>query len=213
MKNSRKILSFALPALLMSLVLRPLLLPSQAQRATMLCSLAVVEAVGEVTGLLARLKWPNDILLNSKKLGGILTELGATKKRLDYVIVGIGLNVNVSVDSLPELMAPATSLLDELGTPASRLDLLVAILEAIDEEYTRLREGWSPHTDWKEHLVTLGERVRVTTSDGVVEGVAEDVDRDGALLVRAATGELVSFLAGDVTLSETALGADDKHTA
>ena len=131
-------------ALLMSLILRPSLRPQQAQRATMLCSLAVVEAISRVTGLVAQLKWPNDIVVNGAKLGGILTELGVSQKRLDHVIVGIGLNVNVRIDALPELMSPATSLLEALGEPVSRLELLVAILGSVERRYACLRE----HPRW-----------------------------------------------------------------
>ncbi|MEA3406991.1 MAG: biotin--[acetyl-CoA-carboxylase] ligase, partial [Chloroflexota bacterium] len=94
-------------SLLMSLILRPPLAPAQAQRATMVCSLAIVEGVAAVTGLTPRLKWPNDILLRGKKLGGVLTELGVTRRQLDHVVVGMGLNVNVDLAALPRVAHPA----------------------------------------------------------------------------------------------------------
>jgi BirA family biotin operon repressor/biotin-[acetyl-CoA-carboxylase] ligase len=187
-------------SLLMSLLLRPPLLLRQAPRATMICSLAAVEAIGQVCGLVARVKWPNDIVLGERKLGGILTELGARGEQLDYVIVGLGLNVNLDLSSLPELMAPATSLSIEAGRPVSRLELLLALLRGIEVRYERMAQGWSPHGEWREHLATLGQEVCVGTAAEVIEGRAEDVDEDGALLVRTHDGRLLHILAGDVTL-------------
>ncbi len=201
-------------SLLMSLILRPALMPRQAQRVTMICSLSIVEAVnsafrldarpdwdaGERRGKEARVKWPNDIVVSGKKMGGLLTEMAAKGDLLDFIVVGIGLNVNLDVAALPELTAPATSVLAELGRPVSRAGLLAAILEGIESRAERLAQGWSPHEEWREHLATLGEWVQVSVPDGMIEGIAEDVDEDGALLVRMRDGRLRHILAGDVTL-------------
>jgi len=187
-------------SLLMSLLLRPPLLPRQAQRATMICSLAAIQAIARVSDLKAQVKWPNDVVLGGKKVGGILTELGKHGEQLDYVVVGLGLNVNLDVSDLPDLMAPATSISAEAGRPVSRLELLLALLEGIEARYERVLAGWSPHEEWREHLATLGQVVRVGTAEEVIEGLAEDVDADGALLVRTRDGALRSVLVGDVTL-------------
>ncbi len=187
-------------SLLMSLILRPELAPMQAQRVTMICSLAMVEAIANVTDLPAQVKWPNDIVLRGKKLGGMLTELGARGERLDYVVVGLGLNVNLDTASLTETMTPPTSLSEELGVSASRLDLLIAWLTRVEVHYMRLRAGWSPRVAWRDCLATLGQAVRIGAHEEVIEGVAEDVDDDGALLVRVASGNLRQVLVGDVTL-------------
>lgn len=187
-------------SLLMSLVLRPCLAPRQAQRATMICSLAAVEAIAQVTGLTAQLKWPNDITVGDRKLGGVLTELGLEGRQLTYVVVGMGLNVDLDVSALPEIMAPATSLLKELGHRVSRVDLLIAVLREVEVRYDRLAAGWSPHSEWRDHLATLGQRVQVRSCGSLVEGTAEDVDADGALLVRTDRGELRSVVVGDATL-------------
>lgn len=187
-------------SLLFSLVLRPPLAPWQAQRATMICSLAAVEAIHKTTGLDAQLKWPNDIVLSDSKLGGMLTELGVSGKRLDYVVVGMGLNVNLDLTSLPEVMTPPASLSAMRGKAVSRLALLRALLERAEGHYEALRGGWSPHTAWRERLATLGQRVQVGTSEEVLAGLAEDVDADGALLVRTDEGALRRVLVGDVTL-------------
>lgn len=187
-------------SLLFSLILRPPLAPWQAQRATMICTLAAVEAIWETTGLDAQIKWPNDIVLAGGKLGGVLTELGLCDRRLDYVVVGMGLNVNLDVNSIPEAITPPTSLLAARGDKVSRLALLLALLARAEAHYEALRGGWSPHTAWRERLATLGQQVQVGTPEEVIEGLAEDVDADGALLVRTGTGNLRRLLVGDVTL-------------
>lgn len=191
-------------SLLMSLLFRPhFLAPYQAQRLTMICSLAVVEVIEAVTGLSAAIKWPNDIVVRGKKAGGILTELRATSERLDYAVVGLGLNVNLdfsSVEAMWELAATATSLSQELGREVSRLTLLWGILENVEDRYRRLRAGELPHGEWASRLVTLHNHVTVDTPQGTVEGWAEDVDADGALILRTDCGERQRVLAGDVTL-------------
>lgn len=191
-------------SLLMSLLFRPrFLAPYQAQRLTMVCSLAVVEVVEAVTGLAAAIKWPNDIVVKGKKAGGILTELGAAGERLDYAVVGLGLNVNLDfgvVETMGELAATATSLSHELGREVSRLSLLWRILDNVEGRYQRLKAGELPHDEWASHLVTLHNHIVVDTPRGMVEGWAEGVDADGALILLTERGERQRVLAGDVTL-------------
>ena len=186
-------------SLLFSLILRPPLAPHQAQRATMLCAVAAVEAIAETTGLAAGIKWPNDIVIAGKKLGGILTELQAHGQQLAAIVVGIGLNVNLDAAQLPPLITPATSLAAELGHQVERLQLLVAFLERADALYDRMLAGWSPFALWRQRLVTLGQPVRIATDEGLLEGTATDVDENGALLVTTASGRVQHVLVGDVT--------------
>jgi len=185
-------------SLLLSLILRPPLAPHQAQRATMLCAIAAVEAIAETTGLAAGIKWPNDILIGDRKAGGILTELQAQGNQLIAIVVGIGLNVNLDAAELPEVMTPATSLAGELGRSVERLPLLVDLLQRADALYARMLGGWSPVALWRQHLVTLGQSVRIATDQGVLEGTATDVDADGALLVTRPSGQVQRILVGDV---------------
>lgn len=187
-------------SLLLSLLFRPNLAPNQAQRLTMICSLAIADAIEGLTGLPVDLKWPNDILIWGKKAGGILTELGTTGAYLDYVVVGMGLNVNLAVSTLPELRDMATSLSEELGREVSRLELLWRILGQIETRYNSLSRGESPHEDWAARLINLGRQVQVTTPRGVLVGWAEGVDADGALILRTPDGQRKRILAGDVTL-------------
>jgi BirA family biotin operon repressor/biotin-[acetyl-CoA-carboxylase] ligase len=188
-------------SLLMSLLFRPALAPWETQRLTMICSLGVADAVESETGLCVGLKWPNDIVVGGAKVGGILTEIGISRGQVDYAVVGVGLNVNLDPSQLPgHLLMPATSLSSVLGKPVARLPLLWAFLRAVESRYRALRAGRSPHSQWAERLVTLGERVAVGLAGSLVEGVAEGVDPDGALLVRLASGRLETVVAGDVTL-------------
>ena len=187
-------------SLLMSLLFRPPLAPHQAQRLTMICSLAVCEAISRLTGLPAEIKWPNDILIQGKKAGGILTELGVEGSRLEYAIVGMGLNVNLDPAALPEIPAPITSLSYELGQPISRLELLQAILKGIETRYQRLQEGESPYQEWAGHLLTLHKYITISMPGEQVEGWTEEVDADGALILRLRDGSRRRILAGDVML-------------
>ena len=197
--------------LLCSLLFRPKLPPTHVNRLTMLCSLAAADAVEQVTGLPVALKWPNDLIAKSqtpnpksqawKKLAGVLTETGVVGEQLGFAVVGIGINVNVTPDALPTLAPDATSILAETGREADRVALLATLLAGVEARCERLQAGESPRAEWAARLMTLGQHVEVTTSEGVLAGVAESVDEDGALLLRTPDGKLHRLLAGDVTLS------------
>jgi BirA family biotin operon repressor/biotin-[acetyl-CoA-carboxylase] ligase len=188
-------------SLLMSVVFRPPLAPFQVQRVTMICGLAVADAVESETGLRVDLKWPNDLVICGAKAGGILTEVAMAGDRVDYVIVGIGLNVNVDfAQPAGGFLTAATSLSQALERPVARLPVLRAFLRVLERRYEALKAGHSPYNEWAERLVTLGKPVTVSTSNAVWEGVAEGVDADGALLVRLADDRLQVVMAGDVTL-------------
>ncbi len=195
--------------LLMSLLFYPPLAPAQAQRMTMVCALAVADALQCVAGVRADIKWPNDILLRGKKVAGVLTELGLQGDALAYTVVGIGLNVNLSASQMPApLRQAATSAAIEKGEPVSREALLAAILNGVERRYERLRQGESPVAEWSARLATLGRRVCVTDMSGDAstaaswEGRAERVDDDGALWLRLDDGTPHRVLAGDVSLRE-----------
>lgn len=187
-------------SLLMSIVFRPQLAAHQIQRLTMSCGLAVADAIEQQTGLRAGLKWPNDVVIAGGKAGGILTEIEVKGIEIDFAVVGIGLNVNLDPALLPaDAPVQATSLSRQLGTEVPRLPLLWVVLEKIEERYSALRTGQSPHREWAARLVTMGRPVVIAGAGPVVEGVAESVDVDGALLVRLADGCLERVVAGDVT--------------
>ena len=187
-------------SLLTSLLFRPdFLPPNRAQLLTMVCALAVTDAIAEQTGITAGLKWPNDVIFGGKKLAGILTELGIVGERLDWVIVGMGLNVNIDFSAAePALAETATSLQTIAGRAVPRGGLLPAYLLAVEKRYNALRRGESPLAEWRSRLETLGQSVQVNTPQGVVSGVAEDVSDSGALLLRRDDGRIEEILAGDV---------------
>jgi BirA family biotin operon repressor/biotin-[acetyl-CoA-carboxylase] ligase len=188
-------------SLLLSLIFRPPLAASRAQGLTMACSLAVRDAIREVTGLPAQLKWPNDIMLRGRKMGGILTESEFRSGRLHHAVVGIGLNVNLPLEALP-LDFQATSIQHELGRMVPRLELLQHTLVQIERHYLALLRGEWPVEAWAAALDTIGQRVAWYTAQGVCRGTAEDVDDDGALLLRRDDGEVQRVSVGDIVPCE-----------
>jgi BirA family biotin operon repressor/biotin-[acetyl-CoA-carboxylase] ligase len=183
--------------LLFSLIFCPDWEVRRAQELTMICGLGLREAIRELTGLPAQLKWPNDIMLRGRKAGGILTEASSSGGHLDYAVVGIGLNVNLQVTALPAEFN-ATSVQLELGRTVSRVSLLQEALLHIEERYCALQAGESPVKDWAAALETLGRRVQVRTAQGTWQGLAEAVDDEGALLLRLDDGQVKRVLVGDV---------------
>jgi BirA family biotin operon repressor/biotin-[acetyl-CoA-carboxylase] ligase len=166
----------------------------------MMASLAVVHAIENVTGLHAGIKWPNDVLINGKKVCGILIETDVRNDRVRYTVTGIGINVNIGESDLAGVLTPATSLMIETGKEVSRLDLIRELLRDMDRMYLSVTSGGSVFREWQDRLVTLGTEIRATSVNEVIEGVAESVDADGSLLVRDAAGMLRRIVAGDVTL-------------
>ena len=188
-------------SLLLSLLFRPHLAPDSLQQLTMLCGLSIVDAIREVTGRSAKLKWPNDVLLEGAKVGGILTEVVLREQCVDSVIVGIGLNVNLRPDDVPRpLLVDATSLSQVVGRRVSRWQLLGEVLSSVRKRYLALGRGVSPLAEWAEGLAYIGELVSVCEAGVFFEGIAEAVDADGALRIVQADGRRRRVLAGDVTV-------------
>lgn len=187
-------------SLLISVILRPHLGAPQIHRLTMIAGLAMAEAIEAETGLWVALKWPNDLLIGEAKVGGVLAEAALVGDRVEYAVVGLGLNVNLDPTQLPgPLLAAASSLSQALGRRVARRPLLQAFLRALERRYQQLQAGILPHREWAGRLTMLGRPVIVTVGEEVLEGVAEGVDGDGALLVRLADGSLRLVVAGDVT--------------
>jgi BirA family transcriptional regulator, biotin operon repressor / biotin---[acetyl-CoA-carboxylase] ligase len=166
----------------------------------MVASLSTARAVTEVTGLETGIKWPNDVLINGKKVCGILVESEVRGSRVDYAVTGIGVNVNIRMADYPEVAAIATSLYDEIGREVSLVSLARALLRELDGLYQGLLAGRAVIEAWRERLVTLGREVSVVSADATYSGVAESVDRDGSLVVRRSDGSLSRVVAGDVSI-------------
>jgi BirA family biotin operon repressor/biotin-[acetyl-CoA-carboxylase] ligase len=184
---------------LLSLVLRPNFPPYYLVMAS---ALAVAESV-ETAGAAAGIKWPNDVLVDGRKVCGILIETAHDDQGAPFAILGIGLNVNGSLRDDPALAAQATTLADVVGHVVAREVLAAAMLSRLDTLYARLRTGgeagrgavWEA---WRARLLTLGTQVRIAQHAREVVGIAEAVDTDGALLVRHADGGVTSITWGDV---------------
>ena len=186
--------------LTLSIILYPSL--SHLPSLIMLASLAVVRSIEAATGLKAQVKWPNDVLINGKKVCGILIESDVQGSRVSYSIIGIGINVNLRLADFPEIQSIATSLTGELGRETSRLSVMRHLLAEIERLYLTLSSGGSIYEEWRDSLVTLGKRVRATTGETIYEGIAESVARDDSLQLRGADGSLTRIVAGDVTLRD-----------
>lgn len=190
----------------LSLILRPQILPNAAPLLTLLCAVSLCEAIKEITELDVQIKWPNDLLMHHKKLGGILTELNAEMDAVRFVVIGIGLNVNNDKKALP---ASATSLREQKKEDINRINLLQEILRRIEKNYLLFSAEGGPASGgqkgraviiekWRQHNVTLGKRVKILCEKTHLEGEAVDIDRDGGLLIRRDSGLIEKVMTGDV---------------
>lgn len=186
--------------LYVTLLLRPKISPVQAPLLTMMAGLSSHAAIQAQTGLTVDLKWPNDLMLGGKKLGGILTEMYAEPSQVRFVIVGIGINVNQ--EKFPsELAATATSLRVRTGRAQSRMELLVRLLREFETDYNRfLSEGSASVTQRFEAVSSYARGKRVSVSNGMetYTGVTAGLSREGLLQVERESGDIVTVIAGDV---------------
>ncbi len=184
-----------------TLLLRPNLSPVSAPLLTMLAGLSSRAAIQAQTGLSAELKWPNDLLLNGAKLGGILTEMHAEPSLVRFVVIGLGINVNQQKFP-PDITGPATSLRKESGKAHSRLELLVRLLTQFETDYNRfLREGPSYVVErfQQESDFARGKRVKVESGRETYFGKTDGLSPEGLLCVQKDDGQVVTVIAGDVT--------------
>ncbi len=185
----------------LSVILRPNFVPMKAPCITFLSAIAVAEALEQVLGLKAGIKWPNDVMIRGKKVSGILTELKAEMECIHYVIVGIGINVNNT--RFPKAFGEkVTSLSLEVKHKVSRVVLVQALLTSLERWYLSTVEHGVERTfeRWRELSCTVGNPVEVNLGDEVLRGVATRLGFDGSLYVRAESGEERQILAGDVTM-------------
>ncbi len=187
--------------LLLSVVLRPSLPPMEAPKTTLMAAVAIAEALRSATGLDITIKWPNDLLINKKKLAGILTELNTEMDQVNYIILGVGININSQVDRFPEELRPiATSLFQETGAVHPRMELLQRILESLEACYRMMLTGRFPEIldRWKALSDIIGRRVTVAMIDRQIKGTVTDIDNDGVLILEDEKGDMVRVLSGDV---------------
>jgi BirA family biotin operon repressor/biotin-[acetyl-CoA-carboxylase] ligase len=185
-----------------SIILRPPMAPSRAPQITLMTAVAVARTLQETAGLNATIKWPNDILIADKKIAGILTEITTEMDVVDYVVVGLGVNINTTAADMPPDLRPiATSVRIESGSPFSRIDLLCSLLHHFESSYDMLqRDGFKPiMAQWRKMSDIIGRPVYVDVLDVRHTGVVEAVDDDGVLVLKDDNGQWHRIFSGDVT--------------
>lgn len=188
----------------LSIILRPKVLPSEASRFTLLAAVSVAKAI-ERLGIEPDIKWPNDILIDGKKVCGILLELSAQPDKVDYLVVGFGINANVKKSKLPrDSRTRATTLAEALGKKVDRKNLVADLLLELEKDYKHLlKGGWKDiKKEWMARSKMLHEKVALNTMQGVVEGEFVGVDESGAIRIRLPQGGIKTFAAGDVTVKK-----------
>jgi BirA family transcriptional regulator, biotin operon repressor / biotin---[acetyl-CoA-carboxylase] ligase len=188
-------------AIAMSLILRPKVPALHTLQVSLLGGLAVLEGIQRLVSLPLQLKWPNDVLVNGKKVAGILAEAAYSGDQLEYVVLGMGVNVNGGPPPDLQVEYEATSLAAEWGDSSDRDALMRSILAAFVMHYPALGTPALANT-WLQHLAMRGQPVRVTGMTESVTGVLEGVTGDGSLVVRTEDGGVRTFLTGDVHLRE-----------
>jgi BirA family biotin operon repressor/biotin-[acetyl-CoA-carboxylase] ligase len=186
-----------------SVILHPPVLPNKAAQLTFLSSVAVARAIEATTSQRPSIKWPNDLLINGGKVAGLLNEMSAETEKVNFIVLGIGVNINMDLEQFPgDLRHPATSLFLEEGKRVSRLEFTRALLEALDDLYdTYMDSGYGPvREEWLAHCDFLGRLVRISFHENEIYGTATGIDEEGALLVKLPDGGVERVLAGDVTI-------------
>jgi BirA family transcriptional regulator, biotin operon repressor / biotin---[acetyl-CoA-carboxylase] ligase len=218
-RMARRWLAPAGSSLLLSLILRPSLPPVRVQLATMACGLAAADTLEVVADVSAGLKWPNDVLIGDRKVAGILTEMSTIGDEIEFLVVGIGINVNLDpaalapADDTPEerealaqdpslraVAKHATSLYAETGRRVSRLKVLWRFLERFEFWYAQISDGNALHRAWSQRMCLRGRRVQVDAPGETLVGQVVGVDTDGALLLTLESGAQRRILAGDISL-------------
>ena len=189
----------------LSLILRPTMGPAEASKLTLMTAVALAETFSALTGLAVKIKWPNDILIHGKKLSGILTEMSMEMDRVDYVVVGVGVNVNSPPDHFSqEVSAVASSLFIETGKPVSRAAVVRTFLARFEHYYTLVSGNHFRQVmaRWKELSDIIGRKVAVDLIGSRITGRVEDVDDDGLLILKDGEGNIHRVISGDVLLQD-----------
>ena len=186
----------------MSLVLRPAILPSAASMVTLVAAMAVAEGIQKAAGLHAAIKWPNDVVVNGRKICGILTEMSAEMDCIHYVVVGIGINVGQK-EFAGEISKTATSVFIEKGSRVFRSLIAAAVMESFEKYYSLYEKAGDLSLIMDEYnsiLANNGKEVRVLAPSGDYPGMSLGIEKDGELLVRTEDGEVKKVLSGEVSV-------------
>ncbi|MDP8298897.1 MAG: biotin--[acetyl-CoA-carboxylase] ligase [Candidatus Tantalella remota] len=189
----------------MSMILRPDVETDEIPAITLVAAAAVIAAVKKTSGLEPGTKWPNDVMIEGKKLCGILTEIKAQPDKVDFLILGIGINVNTPAGKLP---LEGTALKEKCGRRLSRLELIRQILREFEKRYDILqKKGFAALRDeCKKVSLVLKKEIRVEEHHKTIKGVAVDIDEKGVLIVKTAKDGLKRIFSGDVVLCRPGKG-------
>jgi BirA family biotin operon repressor/biotin-[acetyl-CoA-carboxylase] ligase len=182
----------------MSIILHPPL--NGLAQIIMIASLAVVRALNNTCKVNSKIKWPNDILINGKKVCGILIENEVKAHQINFTVIGMGINVNLDFTTFTEIASLATSLSNELGHEVGRDEICGNVLSEIEKLYIRVLSGGSLYHEWKGNMVMLGKTIQVQTGQIINLGIAEDVTEQGNLILRKEDDSLAEIFAGDVSV-------------
>jgi BirA family biotin operon repressor/biotin-[acetyl-CoA-carboxylase] ligase len=186
-----------------SVILRPQITTSESSRIPILAGVAVAEVLDKYSPGKIKVKWPNDVLLNSKKVCGILSQVKITPKGIDFLVLGIGINVNMAHNQFSEeIRDSATSLAIETGREISRLELIISLYENLEKWYKQLLQNeFGPVKEkWLELTPMIGRTVQVVYKDETISGTATGLDEDGSLILLTAGNKEIRVLAGDATI-------------
>lgn len=187
----------------LSVILRPEISPSHAPLITLMAAVASASSLKNNLNIPASIKWPNDILIEGKKVGGILTEMNSGMDKINFIVLGIGINVNMDISILPpDVRAISTSIKDTIGGSVSRIEVLSSLLKELDKWYNIFIENGSGPIlkEWRALSSNLGKRVMAASLNGVMEGVAMDIDDYGRLILKLDNGSIEKITSGDVTV-------------
>lgn len=187
----------------LSLILRPQIAPSEAPALTLMTAVALSEAITELTDIDIKIKWPNDLLVNKLKLAGILTELSTDMDSIDYVVIGIGLNVNINHAEFPEELSQiATSILAETDEKLVRVNILQNFLRLFEKYYNIfIKDGTEKILKrWKELSNVIGRDIEIEMIDKTVKGKVIDIDEQGVLVIEDKSGQRQNIFSGDLRI-------------
>jgi BirA family transcriptional regulator, biotin operon repressor / biotin---[acetyl-CoA-carboxylase] ligase len=205
-RKRREWISSSQGGIYLSMVLRPNLTPLQTIQMPLITGLAVLKAIRKTAPVDPKIKWPNDIIVGRKKVAGILTEMSCEIDMVNYIILGIGVNVNTPKPILEQVPGgTANSLADECGEPISRVKLVRNILNEFETAYTKFQANGfrSIREEWKTSSNTIGSWVKITDCNDKnrIEGLASDIDEEGFLLIRKKNGDFEKVISGEILLN------------
>ncbi len=189
--------------LYMSILLTPSISPRDATILTLMSAVACCNALIRLLSIPVSIKWPNDLMVNDRKIGGILTEIKADMDKIAYAVIGVGININLDIESLPkEVKVIATSVKRETGKQFSRTTVALEVLREFEKWYEiLLMKGKRDILEqWREYSSTIGSKVKVSMGNSVYKGIAEEIDDEGLLIVKLPDGSYMKVDAGDITM-------------